>query len=530
MRYHLHTSHCSTLWFIRCLLLVKPQDAPISLEQARARRNASLKLLPHSLSTPTAAVEGKDEDEGDGEASKGIETDKNGRGLSPLLSYNAVPPNLLAAEEGVFGRRDTAVVAPGRSFREDDGRNVVWEGHGEGCARTSSRVTSADEADVTPKLDSSAGTAAAPEGSRISRQGGLRGVEDASTRSPPPVTKQSPGGSVASESGGSTGVIREAVSAGELRDVGPFATKDAGSQAEAGSNVVNVDDKQAEAHVGENAAPIAGSDVNTIGGKGDRICHAAAAACVGEHGSEKHDAHVSRASGPPIAEHSSHMSAEGGTVTSGAHKSSKRGAKLAAEAKTGEAATAVVASGPSIFPPPLESVIEMGKGEGERGSGSEAIDRLYGEHCLEREAVARAFFDEQDGFRRRFLAAVDLVELDKAVECAGLELRNGCRAAQTLKSRLKIRWREATVLPCGAGGLSRCTGREAHQATLRWQDQIRVVIAEYKDLLGDILGRQELEAGALQIAQEMEVPKGKAPKLEVRFAFPGIFDEVSFAF
>lgn len=478
--------HCSTLWVIPYLLLVTPQDEPISLEQARAQHNAGLKLLPHSLAMPTAAVEGKEEDEGDGEAGKGTETYKNGRGLSPLLSYHA-------AEDGVFERRDTAVVAPRQSFREEDERNataarVVWEGHG----------------GITPKLDSSADTC---EGSRFLRQGGLRDVEDAS------------------KSGGATDVMRE----GEQRGVGPFATK------EAGSNVVNGDDKQVEAHVSENAAPIAGSDINTMGRKDDRICHVAAAA-LGEHdrnepvahgGSEKHDAPVSRASGPSMAERSSHLSAGGGAVTSSAHKSSKRGAKITAEAARGGAAAAVVASGPSIFPPPLESVIEMGKGEGERGSGSEAIDRMYAEHCLEREAVARVFFDEQDAFRRRFLAAVDLVELDKAVECAGLELRNGCRAAQTLKSRLKIRWREATVLP---GGSSRSTGREAHQATLRWQEQIRVVIAEFKDLLGDILGRQELEAGALQMAQEMEVPKGKAPKLKVRFAFPGIFKEVSFAF
>lgn len=456
-------------------MLVKPQDEPISLEQARAQHNAGLKLLPHSLSTPTAAVEGKEEDEGDGEAGKGIETDKNRRGLSPLLSYHA-------AEDEVFGRRDTAVVAPGQSFREEDERRVVWEGHG----------------GTTPKFDSSADTSAGPEGSKISRQGGLRDVD-------------------ALKGGGSTGEVRKVALAlaAEQRGVGPFGTK------EAGSNVVN----------GENAAPIAGSDISTIGRKDDRICHAAAALDEQDKntaaGNEKHDAPVSRASGPPFPEQSSHMSAGGGVVTSGVHKSSKRGAKITAEAVRGRAAVAVVASGPSIFPPPLESVIKMGKGEGERGSGSEAIDRLYAEHCLEREVVARVFFDEQDAFRRRFLAAVDLVELDKAVECAGLELRNGCRAAQTLKSRLKIRWREATVLP---GGSSRPTGREAHQATLRWQEQIRVVIAEHKDLLGDILGRQELEAGALQIAQEMEVAKGKAPKLEVRFAFPGIFNEVSFAF
>ncbi len=241
-------------------------------------------------------------------------------------------------------------------------------------------------------------------------------------------------------------------------------------------------------------------------------------------------------------------------------------------------------SGPDVFPPALECVIEMGRPEttrpaagdcaqvgeqrhpfrgeqpvelddGDGGSGSgdvgvadgdgggggggggSAIDRLYGEHCLEREAAARAFFDEHDALRRRFQAAVDLVELDKAVESEGLELRNGCRAAQTLKMRLKSRWREGTVLGSilgdsdgggggRGGGLSRCTSKEVQQATLRWQEQIRAVIRDHKELLVEVLGRQRLEAGALQMAQEMEVPKGKAPALSVRFAFPRMFDEV----
>ena len=119
-----------------------------------------------------------------------------------------------------------------------------------------------------------------------------------------------------------------------------------------------------------------------------------------------------------------------------------------------------------VLPPPLECVIdtsrpsgandvtdigfdggnEGGSGSGGRdgsgGGGSGAMDRIYGRHCLEREAAARAFFCEHDAFRRRFLAVVDVVELDKAVECAGMDLRTGCRSVQTLKTRLKTRWRE----------------------------------------------------------------------------------------
>ena len=248
-------------------------------------------------------------------------------------------------------------------------------------------------------------------------------------------------------------------------------------------------------------------------------------------GKGKPEAPGSRAVEIPVARLSPHAAAtaaaEVSAVSWSTHKSPKRGGKSTTSATPAGAAVAVPL-GPSVFPPPLESVIDMSQVEGERGSGGGIIDRVYGEHCLEREAVARAFFDEQDALRRRFLAAVDLVELDKAVECAGLELRNGCRAAQTLKARLKTRWQDQTVLAVGGGGLSRCTAREAQQATLRWQEQIRAIILDYKELLCDLLGRQRLEAGALQMAQEMELSKGKAPPLTVRFAFPGIFDEVSY--
>lgn len=204
---------------------------------------------------------------------------------------------------------------------------------------------------------------------------------------------------------------------------------------------------------------------------------------------------------------------------------------VAVSSKFGLVTKVTPLSGPEVFPPPLECVIDMGwqgaaSGKLERGCGGGTIDRLYGEHCLEREAAARAFFDEQDVLRRRFYAAVDLVELDKAVECSGLELRNGFRMVQTLKMRLKTRWQQETVLQNGGGGISRCTSKEAQQATLRWQEQIKVVIADHKELLRDLLGRQRLEAGSLQMAQEMEVPKGNAPPLRVRFAFPRIFDEV----
>ncbi|CAN0199581.1 unnamed protein product [Pylaiella littoralis] len=221
--------------------------------------------------------------------------------------------------------------------------------------------------------------------------------------------------------------------------------------------------------------------------------------------------------------------------------------------------------GPDVFPPALECVIDMGlqetgrattdtdeqcyvaghgHGNGTGGAGGSTIDRLYGDHCLEREAAARAFFDEHDTLRRRFQMAVDLVELDKAVESEGLELRNGCRTVQTIKMRLKSRWREGTVLGTGlgdsaasgggygrsggkGGGLSCCTSKEVQQATLRWQEQIKAVICDHKELLAEVLGRQRLEAGALQMAQEMEVPKGKAPPLIVRFAFPRMFEEVA---
>ena len=159
------------------------------------------------------------------------------------------------------------------------------------------------------------------------------------------------------------------------------------------------------------------------------------------------------------------------------------------------------------------------------------MDRIYGRHCLEREAAARSFFGEHDELRRRFLAVVDLVELDKAVECAGMDLRNGCRTVQTLKTRLKTRWREGAVLGGGGGGgggggLSKYTSKEVQQAVLRWQEQVRAAIADFKELLRDVLGRQRLEAGALQAAQEMEVSRGRAPPLTVRFAFPRMFEEV----
>lgn len=186
--------------------------------------------------------------------------------------------------------------------------------------------------------------------------------------------------------------------------------------------------------------------------------------------------------------------------------------------------------GPDVIPPPMEAVIEIRREDGERGSGGGTTDRLYGAHCLEREAAARAFFEEQDLLRRRFQAAVDLVELDKAVEIAGLELRSGCRMAQTLKMRLKTRWREGGVLQHNGNSneISRCTSKEAHQAAQRRQEQVRHVIADHKELLREVLGRQRLEAGALQMSQEMEVPKGSAPLLQVRSAFPRMFDEVSF--
>lgn len=183
-------------------------------------------------------------------------------------------------------------------------------------------------------------------------------------------------------------------------------------------------------------------------------------------------------------------------------------------------------AGPDVFPPPLEAVIDIRRDDAERGSGGGATDRLYGMHCLEREVAARSFFREQDFLRRRFQAAVDLVELDKAVECSGLELRSGCRTVQTIKMRLKTRWRQGIVLPNG-GGLSRCTTKEAHQAEQKWQEQVRIVIADHRELLGELMGRQRLEAGALQMSQKMEVAKGSAPLLQIRFAFPRMFEEVS---
>lgn len=181
---------------------------------------------------------------------------------------------------------------------------------------------------------------------------------------------------------------------------------------------------------------------------------------------------------------------------------------------------------PDVFPPPLEAVIDMRREDAERGSGGGATDRLYGTHCLEREVAARSFFCEQDLLRRRFQAAVDLVELDKAVECSGLELRSGCRTVQTIKMRLKTRWKEGVVLPNGRG-LSRCTTKEANQAEQKWQEQVRSVVADHQELLGELMGRQRLEAGALQMSQKMEVPKGSAPLLQIRFAFPRMFQEVS---
>ncbi|CAN0478911.1 unnamed protein product [Ectocarpus sp. 12 AP-2014] len=255
-------------------------------------------------------------------------------------------------------------------------------------------------------------------------------------------------------------------------------------------------------------------------------------------------------------------SADGGGGGGSAKKARK---KSAGKARTKEARPSPL-NGPDVFPPPLECVIDMGRQETRRATtederplgrqqrreipaeqprdgGGSAIDRLYGDQCLEREAAALSFFAEHDKLRRQFLAAVDLVELDKAVESEGLELRNGCRTVQTLKMRLKTRWREGTVLGTilgdssgsggsgggggGGGGLSRCTSKEVQQATLRWQEQIRAVITDHKELLREVLGRQRLEAGALQMAQQMEVPKGKAPPLSVRFAFPNMFDEVA---
>lgn len=192
------------------------------------------------------------------------------------------------------------------------------------------------------------------------------------------------------------------------------------------------------------------------------------------------------------------------------------------EARERGAESLTIAGGPDVFPPPMEAVIDMPRADGERGSGSSTTDRMYSAHCLEREATARAFFQEQDVLRRRFQAAVDLLELDKAVESAGLGLRSGCRTVQTVKMRLKSGWKDAA-----GNGVHRCTSKEAHQASQRFQEQMRHVISDHKELLQEMLGRQRLEAGALQMSQEMEVPKGSAPLLEVRCAFPGMFGEVS---
>ncbi|CAM9621483.1 unnamed protein product [Ectocarpus sp. 8 AP-2014] len=263
----------------------------------------------------------------------------------------------------------------------------------------------------------------------------------------------------------------------------------------------------------------------------------------------------------PAASSAAEAGASAGGGGGGGGSAKKAPKKRAGKAGTKEARPSPP-KGPDVFPPPLECVIDMGRQETRRATsederplerqqrghvppekprngGGSAIDRLYGDQCLEREAAARSFFAEHDNLRRQFLAAVDLVELDKAVESEGLELRNGCRTVQTLKMRLKSRWREGTVLgtilgdSCGSGGngggggLSRCTSKEVQQATLRWQEQIRAVITDHKELLREVLGRQQLEAGALQMAQQMEVPKGKAPPLSVRFAFPNMFDEVA---
>lgn len=179
--------------------------------------------------------------------------------------------------------------------------------------------------------------------------------------------------------------------------------------------------------------------------------------------------------------------------------------------------------GPEVFPPPMEAVIEMQERAGGRGSGGGVTDRLYSAHCLEREAAARVFFEEQDQLRRRFQSAVDVLELDNAVESAGLGLRSGCRTAQTIKMRLKSSWKEA----CRSNEVHRCKSKEAHQATQRFQEQMRHVIRDHKELLREVLGRQRLEASALQMSQEMEVTKGSAPLLQVRSAFPGMFEEVS---
>lgn len=197
---------------------------------------------------------------------------------------------------------------------------------------------------------------------------------------------------------------------------------------------------------------------------------------------------------------------------------------------TSEAAAAAgdarsLAASPEVLPPPMEAVLKMRREDGERGSGGGATDRLYGTHCLEREIAARSFFREQDLLRRRFQAAVDLVELDKAVECANLELRSGCRTVQAIKMRLKSRWREGVVLP-NAGGLARCTNK-SHQTEQKWQEQLKIVIADHQELLQELIGRQKLEAGALQMSQKMEISKGSAPLLQVRFAFPRMFEEVS---
>lgn len=237
---------------------------------------------------------------------------------------------------------------------------------------------------------------------------------------------------------------------------------------------------------------------------------------------------------------------EDGTCSSNAVAAKKKSVKekdprTEAEAKEQPKATAVPEAGdpsagspqnadgpPDVFPPPMEAVIDMRteESDGERGFGGGA-DRLYGIHCLEREVVARCFFREQDLLRRRFQAAVDVVELDRAVECSGLELRSGCRAVQSIKMRLKTRWKEGTMLP-NAGGLSRCTTKEANQAEQKWQEQVRNVIADHQELLVELMGRQRLEAGALQMSQMMEVPRGgSAPLLQVRFGFPRMFEEVS---